>query len=86
MMQHTTPEQRAEQAGHAEAMATLTAMGHARELHRQGKGPHPSQLLTSLLCQVADHDGPHPEHFIAGVSVALYPWLELATKRTGGGA
>lgn len=82
MTTDTTPEQRAEQAGHAEAMATLTAMDRARVLHRQGKGPHPSVLLASLLCQVAMHDGPHTERFIAGVSVGLYPWLDLAFRRT----
>jgi len=84
MTAQTTPEQRAEQAGHAEAIAALTAIDRARVLHRQGKGPHPAAVLTSLLCQVAEHDGPHTERFIAGVSVALYPWLEFAFRRTGG--
>jgi hypothetical protein len=78
------PEHMAEQAGRTEAVATLAAMQQALALHAQGKGSHPAQLLTALLCLVADHEGTHPERFIAGVSVILCPYLLHGLKEAGG--
>lgn len=78
------PGERAERAGRAEAVATLTAMGQSLALHQQGKGPHPALLLTALLCQISDHQGEHPERFIAGVSVILCPLLLHGMNGAGG--
>jgi uncharacterized protein (DUF2267 family) len=77
----TTPAQRAEQAGHAEALAMLNAMHQAMKDRLNGQqAKHPALHLTELLCELANHTGEHREAFIAGVSVALSPWLELALR------
>ena len=81
MTTDTTPAQRAEQAGHAEALAMLEAMRQAmRDRDNGQQGKHPVLHLTELLCELANHTGEHREAFIAGVSVALSPWLELGFR------
>lgn len=81
MTTDTTPAKRAEQAGHAEALATLNAMHQAMKDRSNGQqAKHPALHLTALLCEQANNTGEHREAFIAGVSVALSPWLELGLR------
>lgn len=83
MTTDTTPAQRAEQAGHAEALAMLEAMRQAmRDRDNGQQGKHPLEQLSELLCELANQTGGHREAFIAGVSVALSPYLELALRHS----
>jgi len=80
-MSTTTAAHRAERAGHAETMAALNAM----HLATAGRGPlgqsdMPIIHLCNLLSQISEYQGESRGAFIAGVAMALNPWLLLSLK------